>query len=125
MLSGSIRQLWMESLNMYSAYMAAASIDAMKQIGRQTVSIYSFPETHITGMNSRNNQEVGNQPALSGEDGHVTHQLITHIILLWLVEKTRHLEIYCEMFSISGTISVNLQDGCVFVCVCENGSYQC
>lgn len=67
MLSGSIRQLWMESLNMYSAYMAVASIDAMKQIWRQTVSIYSFPETHITGMNGRNNQEVGNQPALSGE----------------------------------------------------------
>lgn len=68
MLSGSIRQLWIESLNMYSAYMAAAGIDAMKQIWRQTVSIYSFPETHITGMNSRNNQEGGNQPALSGEE---------------------------------------------------------
>lgn len=68
MLSGSIRQLWIESLNMYSAYMAAASIDAMKHIWRQTFSIYSFPETHITGMNSRNNQEVGKQPARSGEE---------------------------------------------------------
>lgn len=55
------------AIYIYICYIYSASIDAMKQIWRQTVSIYSFPETHITGMNRRNNQEVGNQPALSGE----------------------------------------------------------